>query len=74
MKIRTSLQPLLEIEADEHDVAVLRHQGLLWTGTDAELAALEAAAGPGVPAAPAKPTPSAPAATAAASPDKQKEG
>lgn len=45
MKIRTKLQPTEEIEVDEHEAKVLEHQGLVWDGTDEELATLHVAAG-----------------------------
>lgn len=38
--IRTTLNPREEVEVDEHDAAVLEHQGLLYQGTEADLAAL----------------------------------
>lgn len=48
MKVRTRFQPTQEIEVDEQEAAALKHQGLLWSGTDKELAALhtEAERGP----------------------------
>lgn len=65
VNVRTTLQPTQELEVDEHDRGVLEHQGLLWNGTDEELARLHTEAGLPFPA-PAKPT--------AAATDKQKEG
>lgn len=67
--VRTRFQPCHEIEVDEQEAAVLEHQGLLWSGTAAELAALFEEAGLSVPGALAKTT----AAASAAATDK-KEG
>lgn len=39
-KIRTTLNPREAVEVDEHDAEVLRHQGLLYEGSDADLQAL----------------------------------
>lgn len=39
-KIRTTIDPRTEVEVDEHEAAVLEHSGLLYQGTDADLAAL----------------------------------
>jgi hypothetical protein len=55
MKVRTRFQPTEEIEVDEGRHRELEHQGYLWAGTDAELAALHEEAGLPVPGAPAKP-------------------
>lgn len=63
MKIRTRLQPTREAEVDEGERRVLEHQGLLWNGTDAELAAHYRAAGLDLP-----PTAGAPAAPETAAP------
>lgn len=68
-RVRTRFQPCHEIEVDEQEAKALEHQGLLWSGTDAELAALLEEAGLPVPGAPAKTT----AAASAAATDK-KEG
>lgn len=38
--IRTTLDPRTEVEVDEHDAAVLEHQGLLYHGSDADLKVL----------------------------------
>lgn len=54
MKVRTRFQPTEEIEVDEQEAKALEHQGYLWAGTDAELAALHEEAGLPVPGAPAK--------------------
>lgn len=74
MKVRIKLQPAVEVEVDEHDKQVLEHQGLLWSGTDAELAAHYADAElplpPGLKAAPTSTT----SAVAGAGTDKTKEG
>lgn len=70
MKVRTRFQPTLEIEVDDREHAALEHQGLLWSGTDEELAELHADAGLDAPA-PAKKTTAG--ATVTASTDK-KEG
>jgi hypothetical protein len=55
MKVRTRFQPTAEIEVDEGKHHELEHQGLLWSGTAAELAALHEEAGLPAPGAPAKP-------------------
>jgi hypothetical protein len=38
--IRTTLNPREEVEVDEHDAEVLRHQGLLYEGSRDDLQAL----------------------------------
>lgn len=49
MKIRTKLQPTQELDISEQEAKVLEHQGLVWDGTDEELAALHVTAGLPVP-------------------------
>lgn len=67
IKFRSTIQPTVELEGDEHDKAVLAHQGLLFTGTDEELAKHYADAGLEMPKPteqPAKPGPTVSAAAA----------
>jgi len=56
VKVRTRFQPTTEVEVDAEEAAVLKHQGLLWSGTDKELAALHDDADLPAPGATAKPT------------------
>lgn len=49
-QVRATMQPTVLIEVDERERKVLEHQGLLFTGTDEELAAHYRAAGLEVPA------------------------
>lgn len=72
MKIRTTIQPTVEVEVDDGERAVLEHQGLVWSGTDAELAELYAAAGLPAPA-PAAPSTGAKTTTTSASTTTAKE-
>lgn len=39
MIVRTKQQPTVERDLEDAEVAVLEHQGLVWHGTDDELAA-----------------------------------
>lgn len=64
-KVRTRFQPTVEVEMDDAEAAAHEHQGLLWSGTDAELADLCEAAGLPAPAA-TPPTPAAAVKTAVA--------
>jgi len=64
VKVRTRFQPCHEIEVDEAEAAVLKHQGHLWAGTDAELAELLEEAGLGAPPASEKKTSAGPTAAA----------
>jgi hypothetical protein len=73
MKVRTTIQPTVEVDVDEGERRVLEHQGLLWAGTDEELAALYEAAGLKAPAPPAKPQTAQPA-PASQGTDTKKEG
>lgn len=75
MKVRTRIQPTVEVEVDEGERRVLEHQGLLWSGTDQELAALCEAAGLPAPvsAAPAKTASAIPAGAATATTTTGKE-
>jgi hypothetical protein len=56
VKVRTRFQPTVETEVDEGEAVALERQGLLWSGTDKELAALHTDAELPAPGAPAKPT------------------
>ena len=57
VSVRTCFQPTALLEVDEQEAATLDHQGLLWAGTDEELAALHAAAGLPIPKAAPKTVP-----------------
>jgi hypothetical protein len=50
MKVRTRFQPTVEVEMSDAEAAAHKHQGLLWDGTPAELAALYEEAGLPAPA------------------------
>lgn len=72
-KVRNRFQPTVESEVDEGQLRELEQQGLLFGGTDEELAALHEAAGlpaPKAAVAPAKPA----GAPASASTTTAKEG
>jgi hypothetical protein len=73
MKVRTKLQPTVEVEVDEGERKLLEHQGLLWDGTDEQLAEHYTAAGLEPPAKPGKPQ-AAQSAPAGQGTDTKKEG
>jgi hypothetical protein len=64
VKVRHVFQPRQEVEVSHHEAKTLEAQGLLWHGTEADLAALDgpsAAAAVGPPVSVSTPAPAAPA-------------